>query len=247
MTLTEFLYTLRKGKRSDQVLGALYFLKHERGTADASTADIRQALIDAGIPKARNINLSQALNQAAPFAQRLGPHGIWEITSSGEDHMRNVLALPVNQPQAQRDVQSLEQTAAGIGDGNVREYIEEAIKCLKVDAKRASVVFLWAGAVHTIRQQLWIKAGKNAKTIDVAIKAQNPGARNFKKQSDFDYVNDALLLDAAAELTLFDRSEKKQLKQALDLRNDCGHPVKYRPGEKKVSSFIEDVINIVFA
>jgi hypothetical protein len=44
---------------------------------------------------------------------------------------------------------------------------------------------------------------------------------------------------------VFDRSEKKQLKQALDLRN-CGHPVKYKPGERKVSSFIEDVINVVF-
>jgi len=25
------------------------------------------------------------------------------------------------------------------------------------------------------------------------------------------------------------------------------HPVKYKPGEKKVSSFIEDVVNVVFA
>ena len=48
------------------------------------------------------------------------------------------------------------------------------------------------------------------------------------------------------DLSIFDKSEKRQLGQALDLRNDCGHPVKYKPGEKKVSSFIEDVTSIVF-
>jgi hypothetical protein len=36
------------------------------------------------------------------------------------------------------------------------------------------------------------------------------------------------------------------LEEALNLRNRCGHPTKYRPGEKKVSSFIEDVAGIVF-
>ena len=30
-------------------------------------------------------------------------------------------------------------------------------------------------------------------------------------------------------------------------RNRCGHPGKYKPGVKQVSSFIEDIISIVFA
>jgi hypothetical protein len=36
------------------------------------------------------------------------------------------------------------------------------------------------------------------------------------------------------------------MQQALDLRNQCGHPSNYRPGHKKVSAFIEDLIGIVF-
>ncbi len=143
------------------------------------------------------------------------------------------------------DVRDLEALAAKVKDETVRDYLGESIKCLKVDARRAAVVFLWAGAVHTIREMIWNTAA-NAKAIDAALKNHNPGARNFTKKGDFDYVNDAALLEITMDLTVFDRSEKKQLKQALDLRNDCGHPVKYRPGEKKVSSFTEDVISIVF-
>jgi len=35
--------------------------------------------------------------------------------------------------------------------------------------------------------------------------------------------------------------------EALDLRNRCGHPTNYRPGVKRVSSFIEDVVGIVLS
>ena len=50
----------------------------------------------------------------------------------------------------------------------------------------------------------------------------------------------------AQDLGLFDKAEKTTLGEALDLRNRCGHPSKYVPGVKKVSSFIEDVVGIVF-
>lgn len=245
MTITEFLFPVRKGKRSEQVLAALYYLKHDRGQATASTTEIRQALVDAGVPQARRTNISQALNQAAPFAQRAGPHAIWEITSSGEDHVADELALPITEPQARNDVRDLQALAAKVKDETVRDYVEESIKCLKVDARRAAVVFLWAGTVHAIRELVWTKA-TSTHAIDVALKSHNPKARTFTKKGDLDYVNDAKLLEITVDLAVFDRSEKKQLKQALDLRNDCGHPVKYRPGENKVASFIEDVTSIVF-
>ena len=61
------------------------------------------------------------------------------------------------------------------------------------------------------------------------------------------YVKDKLTLLAAQELGLLDKSEKDTLQENLNLRNRCGHPSKYRPGVKKVSSFIEDVVSTVFA
>jgi hypothetical protein len=66
------------------------------------------------------------------------------------------------------------------------------------------------------------------------------------QKADFANVSDADLLQIAQDFEVVDKNEKTMLGQALDLRNSCGHPVKYRPGEKKVSSFIEDVLQIVF-
>jgi hypothetical protein len=48
-------------------------------------------------------------------------------------------------------------------------------------------------------------------------------------------------------MRLLDKGEKDTLIDALNLRNRYGHPTKYRPGEAKVKSFIEDVLGIVFA
>jgi hypothetical protein len=55
------------------------------------------------------------------------------------------------------------------------------------------------------------------------------------------------MLLALQELGILDKGEKTTLIEALDLRNRCGHPTKYTPGIKKASSFIEDVVGIVWA
>jgi hypothetical protein len=245
VTLVEFLDPVRRGNRREQVLGVLYYFKHEVGQEGVSIGEIRQGLIDARVPQARTIKISNVLNAAAPYTNRVGPRGIWTLTGRGDDFVREQLGLDFDTPEAQHDVRSLEALAASISEDTMRDYIEEAIKCLQVDAKRAAVVFLWAGAVATLREAAWAKA-RRPTDIDTALKAHNRSARKFTKKGDFDYVNDASLLQLCFDVGVLDRSEKKQLGQALDLRNDCGHPVKYRPGEKKVSSFIEDVVSIVF-
>lgn len=68
----------------------------------------------------------------------------------------------------------------------------------------------------------------------------------MSKLEDFAYIRDATALLAFQELGILDKGEKTTLAEALDLRNRCGHPTKYVPGVKKASSFIEDVVGIVF-
>jgi hypothetical protein len=242
VTLAEFLHPIRQAGKGEQVVATLYFFKHITGRGSASPAEVKQALADAQIPRARGANISQALADRVPLVNKLS-FGEWEITGTGEGHVREKLALATPTPQAQEDVSSLQKLSASVGDENVREYIDEAVKCLQVGARRAAVVFLWSGAVNTIREWLW---SKGAQQVDAALKHHNPKARDFTKKDDFSYVKDMALLEITVDLGLFDKSEKQQLEQALTLRNHSGHPVNYKPGESKVSSFIEDISSIVF-
>lgn len=241
MTLAEFLHPIRKSPKSEQVLAALYFFKHHKASPDATPGEIRDALVKAQIPRSRKANVSDVLAKLIPLVER-GVASHWKITGSGEARVRKQLAIADEMPQAQEDVSSLSSLSQSLSDEKVRDYVDEAIKCLQVGARRAAVVFLWAGAIHVIREQAWAK-GKHQ--IEAALQTRNPKSR-FRRKDDFSLVKDSTLIELTGELSIYDKSERKRLKEALDLRNDCGHPVKYRPGEKKVSSFIEDVLQVVF-
>ena len=241
MTLAEFLHPIRRSSKREQILATLFYFKHHAGRSDATVREIREGLVQANIPRSRKANLSDTLAGAIPLVDRLGG-GRWRITKSGEDHVREQLALPDELPQAQEDVSTLRQLSRSLADETVREYVDEAIKCLQAGARRAAVVFLWSGAIHEMRERVW---SKGKRQIEEALQQRNPKAR-FRRKDDFSIVKDSALIELTGDFSIFDKSERKRLAEGLDLRNDCGHPVKYRPREKKVSSFIEDVLQVVF-
>jgi hypothetical protein len=155
-----------------------------------------------------------------------------------------VLNLPASQPEIEHDVTTLEALAAKVSDLVVREYVLESIKCLSVGALRAAIVFLWTGAIRTLQQEAIENHYAN---LNSAITKHDPKVRPVNKLEDFAYVRDATALLVLQDLGILDKGEKGTLTEALDLRNRCGHPTKYTPGIKKASSFIEDVVGIVFA
>ena len=176
-------------------------------------------------------------------AGKKGKRFLWSLTPTGQEHVRSLLGLPAKDVEIEHDVSSLETLVASISDKSIADYIQEAIKCLSVDALRAAVVFVWAGVVRKIQEDVLACGPSN---VTAAIQKHDPKARPVKRLDDFSYIKESVLLLAAQELGIFDKNERGILEEALDLRNKCGHPGKYRPGPKKVSSFIEDVVGIVF-
>jgi hypothetical protein len=167
----------------------------------------------------------------------------WNLTDSGRERIRQILGLPAADIEIEHDVGTLEKLVAKIQDGDVENYLDEAVRCLQVSGLRACVVFVWSASIRTIQQRLM---AKGAAAATAAVQKHDPKARPIRNIDDFAYVRDATVLLAAKDLGVFDKAEKDTLEEALDLRNRCGHPSNYRPGVKKVSSFLEDVISILF-
>jgi len=247
LTLGEFLHPLANASQKNLVLAVMYYLHRYKGSEAVTTADIKDAFTAAKHAKGKRIQHAAVLNQAVPYVESPGGKAdgrlLWKLTDTGEKHIRKLLGLPDAEPEVEHDVAALSKLAAKVADESVRDYLEEAIKCLGVGARRAAVVFTWTGAVATMRNEIFTKG---VKQVDQAIQKHDARTPTFKKKADFENVTDATLLEVAHTLGVYDKSEKKRLKEGLDLRNDCGHPVKYKAGEKKVSSFIDDLIGIVF-
>lgn len=246
MTLVEYLHPLR-GKSIREYCLAVLLYERTKNHLDALTVkDIRLRLTKAKVPRASFANISDLLSKFGPYVHifdtRGGSHR-WSLTKTGEDRITEMLGINDASISVKHDVASLTAVVGSIVDKDISEYIQEAIVCLQAGALRAAVVFVWQGAVREIQKRV-ITYGPNS--VNSAVTKHDPKARRIKKLDDFAYIKESTLLLAAQDLGIYDKNQRAVLEEALGLRNKSGHPGKYKPGENKVKSFIEDVVNIVF-
>lgn len=247
ITIGEFLHPLRKASQRDRALAALYYAHRYESKEAQTVEDVRALLKRAQIPRVNDINLADVMAKSAPFVDTSGKDGprlLWRLTESGSKHVRSCLGLPEADAEIEHDVSTLKTLASKITQQDVSEFVGEAIVCLSVGALRPAIVFLWAGAVRSIQD---IVMQQPLNSINAAFIKYDLKARQVKRIDDLSYFKESTLLLVAQDLGIFDKNERAILESALDLRNKCGHPGKYSPGPKKASSFVEDVVGIVFA
>lgn len=247
ISLVEFLAPVKAQRQRLKCLAVLYYFSHYKDTPSMTSAEVKSALVQARLPKAKTINVAQVLSTAGASVDtdenNDKGHKLWRLTDSGTREIREILGLPDEQPEIAVDVTALEKAAKKVADPLAAEFVAEAITCLQVGALRAAVVFAWTGAVRTLHDRA---AAKGWPQVESAVQKHDSRIKNVKKIEDFAAVPDKVFLLAARDLALIDKGQWTILQQALDLRNQCGHPSKYRPGHKKVSALIEDLLSIVF-
>ncbi|MDB5808067.1 MAG: hypothetical protein JWN94_189 [Betaproteobacteria bacterium] len=247
MTLVEFLAPLLKRTHQARVLAVLYFKERYDSAAALTTDQIRTALISARVPRSAKLNVADVIGKAGHFVDTPGVQGklrLWSLTESGRQEIRSLLNLPAQDVEVEHGIGTLEGLLNDISDPEIRNYLEESVKCLQVGALRACVVFAWSGAIRTIQNRI-LNGG--IPRLNTAIQKHDQKARHVGRIEDFAYIKDSIVLLAAKDIGILDKNEKDTLEEALNLRNRSGHPGKYRPGVKKVSSFIEDIVSIVFS
>lgn len=246
MTLIEFISPLKNRPHRDRVLAILYFRERYGNKESLTVEGICQGLKAARIKNSSRINVADVLTRSGHYVDSPGTEGtrrLWKLTNSGREYIRDLLGLPKAEPEIEHDVGALSSIVATIKYPDIRDYVEESITCLKVGALRAAVVFLWVGAIRVIQNQLLVHGSSKLTT---ALKKHDTKSHTVATLDHFAYIKDKITLLAALELGLLDKNQKDTLEEALGLRNRCGHPSRYKPGIKKVSSFVEDIVSIVF-
>jgi len=247
VTLVEFVAPLSKTTHQDRILAVLYYRERYEQKTALTVEEIRQGLMSARAKGWATVNVADVLSKSGPLVDTSGLQGkkrLWNLTDSGREHVRQLLGLPKADVEVEHDVGTLEALVAKVADPGVRDYLDEALRCLQVGALRACVVFVWSAGIRTIHTAAM---AKGSPAVTAALQKHDPKARAVKSVDDFAHIKDATALLAAKDLGILDKNQKDTLTEALSLRNRCGHPGKYRPGVKKVSAFVEDITSIVFA
>lgn len=247
VTLVEFLAPLGAATHQDRVPSVLYFKERYEGQTAMTVDQVRLGLKSAKVKAWAKLNVADVLNKSGSYTDTAGLEGkkrLWGLTDSGGKRVRQLLQLPPADPEVEHDVGTLQALVAKVSDAEVKDYLEEAVKCLRVGAHRACVVFTWSASVRAIQGEL---LAHGSSVVSAALQKHDPKSRPVTKLEDFAYVKDSVSLLAAKDLGILDKNQKDALDAALILRNNCGHPSKYKPGVKRVSSFLEDVLSIVFS
>jgi hypothetical protein len=246
VTLVEFLFPLKQAGTKTICLGAMYYSQRYQNINAMTVEGLRTNLKRARIAKVEKLNLADILSKSAPYVDTIGKEGnrfLWALTDAGSEVVRSALNLPAHDIEVETDVSTIDAHIAKLNDEDVKDYLAESVKCLRVNALRASVVFLWSGAVKKIRDDIFTRG---ASAVTNAVQKFDPKSKDIKKVDDLVLIKESTLLLSAQELGLFDKNQRSVLESCLDLRNKCGHPGKYKVGPKRVSSFIEDVMGVVF-
>lgn len=243
-TLLEFLEPVLRGSRRQICLATMSY-QAARNAPAVTAAELKEALVAARVPRARQYNVPDVLGKAGRLvsADHHGRNKVWSLTSSGEQFVATALGVDTLEPEIKNSVDGLTKLLTTISDDVVRGYIEEALLCYRVDARRAAVVFLWSGAIRHLQEQAM---SRGVMALNAAVGKHDQKAKQVSKIEDFSAIKDVIQLLGFRELGLVDKGQWQTLREGLDLRNRCGHPTKYIPGTAKVAAFIEDIVGIVF-
>ncbi len=181
--------------------------------------------------------------------QMATPHSLFFYSKIINEKIPNKKFSPLDKISLHKEIEHpinreyFEEVIINLKDKEESNYLKEALTCMTAGSLRAGIIFSWNAAILNLRKKCF---NHGRETLNSIIKKHDPKGPEIKKEDDFSYIKDSVLLKIAIELGEIDKGEKDSLEDCLDTRNKCGHPSNYRPKTLKAASFMEELINIVF-
>lgn len=192
-----------------------------------------------GRAEAKKWNISSILLNAKSLVLRYNDG--WSLSPDGSAFVAGLISGGTS---TKISAATLRKELARIKNPDTQAFLDEAIKCLENDLKRAAVVLSWVGAVsvlydHVVAHEL-VAFNTEASRRDSKWKtATNKDDLSRMKESDF--------LDILAAISVLGKNTKEHLKNTcLNLRNSSGHPNSFLFGKHTVEAHLETLILNVF-
>lgn len=254
MALLEFLQqagNTQEYSNKSKILLFAYFLRQHQGVLEFGTSEIRECFREALLKPPSN--LSSLLKEMA----RGRNSALMPATSS----KKYALAMPgLNEVEAylgtrqgpQDEVDSfltsavpyLEKLLGKVADATQRNFIAEAVACLGVDAKRATILMTWAGTIAHLYDYI-LNDTKRLADFNKALSNRNDkhGKLTVSKYDDFTELPESVFIEVCRSAKIISNDVRKILVEKLGIRNTCAHPSGVEVHKAKVINFIEDIID----
>jgi hypothetical protein len=149
--------------------------------------------------------------------------------------------------------EAIKQIIADIPYPDQKGYLEEALRCIEANCKRAAAVLGWSAAMHHIHSKIEeIGFDKFNKKAD-EMAAQTKGRfKSFKASapvdsiSDLREVPDRRILWVLDGMEILESNQRQRLEYGLDMRIQASHPGDAEVTLTNLESFFSDLSTLVF-
>lgn len=242
MTPTEFVASIpgfAKLKPVEQIKRFCWLAQQSRGTDTFSADDLWRFYTESKCspPSAVAPFLASLSNRKEPFLLRRA-QGKYTLSRLAHDQLDPVLG----KREATIAVDKLlEGLPAKLTSSSEREYLEEALKCFRCGAFRATVVMTWNVAFAHLCALIFDKhiTDFNAQLPRSYPKASVP---SINKIDDLQVFKEFEVLQVAKSAGIITNSVHCILKQKLDRRNGAAHPSGVRITAHTAEEYIQDLV-----
>ena len=140
----------------------------------------------------------------------------------------------------------LQRTVAKVTDAQRRDFLAEAISCLEVGARRATVILAWISALDHMYDFV-LRNGLPAFNTALSKQPGKIGGLTISAKDDFVNLKESDFILVCRSAGLITNDVRKLLDEKLGFRNSCAHPSSIGVGDSKVLSFVEDLVDNVIS
>lgn len=148
-------------------------------------------------------------------------------------------------PAKQETSHLLRTLVSKLSDQNEKLFLQEAIDCYEIGAKRATVVLVWQLALHhlcrfVLEKELSAFNLVLSKNTDKRVKITS-----VAKMDDFSDIPEAKLIEFLRSAKIISNDVRKILDTKLGIRNTYAHPSSVTISEVKATDFAIDLVDNV--
>jgi hypothetical protein len=130
-----------------------------------------------------------------------------------------------------------------VKDSQEREFLEEAIRCFRVEAYRATIVMVWVLTIDHL--QKYIFGGHLAEFNTAIAKHSDKKMQPIVAYDDFSELQEKRVIELMRSAGVISNDVRKILDEKLGIRNSAGHPSGIKFSGHKTTEFALDLIENV--
>lgn len=236
--------------RKSVILLFAYYLRRYTGATQFNMADIRDCFSKSNLRIPSDLGKllkSLSTGRASPLIR--GRQSSFALSAYGVNEVEAILpgtAVVSSGAGSFLDaaIPHLKRVLVKVPDEQRREFIAEAISCLGVGAKRATITMTWLAAIDHM-QEFVFKHHLSVFNAALTRRSDRLSKLSVSYRDDFGEMKESQFIEVCRSAGIITGDVRKLLDEKLGFRNSCAHPSSIIIGDTKVVSFIEDLVDNV--